>query len=63
MIVQTNFHRLLRTKVEEAIKRDSDHIASGALENYDEYRFAAGILFGMRRVLQYCEEIEKDLDV
>lgn len=62
-MAQTHFHRLLRARVEEAIKRDTDHIASGSLESYDEYRFAAGILYGMRRVLQLCEEIEKDLDV
>jgi len=60
MIVKTRFHSALEQKVGEEIGKYSEQIANGALKNYEEYKYAAGYIAGLKACLGLCDEVEKE---
>jgi hypothetical protein len=58
----THFHRKLQAKIAEYETKWRDHLAGGGASNFDQYQRQVGNLEALRIVLQFCDEIERELD-
>ena len=61
-MAETNFHRLLRKKIEDAVRNRSDSLSDGAAIDYPHYRENVGYIHGMLDTLKLCDEIEQELN-
>ena len=52
--------RLLRQRVEEERQTSMDSLARGEAKDFETYRYLIGRLTGMKQVMQFLDEIERE---
>lgn len=57
----TAFDRELRKRLLVRIDELAHTVASGHLPSYDEYKYQAGVIAGLKAAIEFCDEVQDDL--
>lgn len=60
--INTAFERLLTELINAQIEELSDQMSRGLAPNFDEYRFLAGRIAGLRMALDHFDEVNKTIN-
>jgi hypothetical protein len=60
--MQTHFHRLLQSQIEEEIRARGLSVTSGACTDYPHYQYHIGFIAGLQAALAVAGEIEQERD-
>jgi len=58
---ETRFHQLLRKAIEDEIDRLARDLSQGAAQDFATYRWAVGMMEGLRTALALAERTESDM--
>jgi hypothetical protein len=60
--MQTHFHKLLQSKIEEEIHNMGLSVTRGACADYPHYQYHVGFIAGLQAALAVAREIEQERD-
>jgi hypothetical protein len=63
MVPTTHFHAVLRARISAYALTRSDDLSQGIAKDYPDYLRAVGLIEGLKIALQFCEDIEREMDV
>lgn len=58
----THFHRILKAKVEEEIRKLETGLARGSATDHNKYSLIVGQVMGLEACLHICDGIEREFD-
>lgn len=56
------FHALLQERVDQQIENIKLDLANGVVQSFEDYKYQAGIVHGLKMCLIFCEDIEREYD-
>lgn len=59
--LSNRFEAELRKRLDLLIAEFSDGLASGGAQSFEEYRYRAGKIAGLREAIGLCDEVQSDL--
>ena len=60
-MIEHRFHVKLREQLEEAIEVEIASLLEGSAEDFADYRYRAGRLWGLRQALEISAEVQSKL--
>lgn len=58
---ESEFHHRLAKKIAADLAERSTQLANGYAESFEDYRYRAGIIAGLNRVLELCRTVEREM--
>jgi hypothetical protein len=52
------FARILAQLIDETIKEEIEYMGAGAIDNISDYKYRAGVIYGLRKVIDLMDEAD-----
>ena len=52
------FARILAQLIDETIKEEIDYMGAGTIDNIADYKYRAGVIYGLRKVIDLMDEAD-----
>jgi len=52
------FARILAQLIDETIKEEVDYLGKGMIDNISDYKYRAGVIYGLRKVFDLMDEAD-----